>query len=96
MRSVPDRAQHDIGTLNDRPVTFRVNGSELEAAPGTTVAAALINAGITSFRSSPGGEERGPLCGMGICFECRATVDGVSQTRTCQMLVAAGMEVETV
>jgi sarcosine oxidase subunit alpha len=32
---------------------------------------------------------------MGICFECRATVDGVPHRRTCQMLVREGMEVVT-
>ena len=41
------------------------------------------------------GEPRGPLCGMGICFECRATIDGMPHQRSCQILCAAGMEVRT-
>jgi sarcosine oxidase subunit alpha len=32
---------------------------------------------------------------MGICFECRATVDGVAHRRTCQLLCHSGMVVET-
>ncbi|MGI4758451.1 MAG: 2Fe-2S iron-sulfur cluster-binding protein [Janthinobacterium lividum] len=32
---------------------------------------------------------------MGICFECRATVNGVAQRRTCQILCEPGMLVET-
>jgi hypothetical protein len=46
-------------------------------------------------RFSVSGEARGPLCGMGICMECRATVDGVAQMRTCLLACAAGMEVVT-
>jgi sarcosine oxidase subunit alpha len=62
---------------------------------GTTVAAAVVSAGVVAFRRSVTGQPRGPLCGMGICFECRATVDGVMHQRTCQMLVREGMEVVT-
>lgn len=39
----------------------------------------------TPSRRSVSGEPRGPLCGMGICFECRATVSGVPHRRTCQI-----------
>jgi sarcosine oxidase subunit alpha len=46
-------------------------------------------------RFSLSGEARGPLCGMGICMECRATVDGLPHRRTCQLICAAGMQVET-
>jgi sarcosine oxidase subunit alpha len=46
-------------------------------------------------RFSVRGEARGPLCGMGICMECRATVNGVAHRRTCQLVCVAGMEVVT-
>ena len=36
-------------------------------------------------RTSVTGEPRGPLCGMGICFECRTTVDGREHVRSCQL-----------
>ena len=39
------------------------------------VSAAVAIAGVTAFRRSVTGEPRGPLCGMGICFECRVTVE---------------------
>jgi sarcosine oxidase subunit alpha len=32
---------------------------------------------------------------MGICFECRATVDGAEHTRTCQVVCHAGMAIAT-
>ena len=76
-------------------LTLRVNGRAISVEEGTSVAAAVVIAGVTVFRRSVTGEPRGPLCGMGICFECRATVDGVPQRRTCQLGVREGMEVVT-
>jgi D-hydroxyproline dehydrogenase subunit gamma len=35
------------------------------------------------------------LCGMGICFECRVTIDGREHCRSCQIPCAEGMEVRT-
>ncbi|HEY3579109.1 MAG TPA: 2Fe-2S iron-sulfur cluster-binding protein [Pyrinomonadaceae bacterium] len=59
------------------------------------VTAAVLEAGTTSFRRSVTGEPRGPLCGMGICFECRVTIDGVAHVRSCQTLCENGMDVRT-
>ena len=56
-----------------------VNGKTMSVASGTTVAAAAFLAGESIFRRSVRGEARGPLCGMGICFECRVTIDGEPQ-----------------
>lgn len=47
------------------------------------------------FRRSVRGELRGPLCGMGICFECRATVNGHPHVRTCMTTCRDGMVVLT-
>jgi len=60
-----------------------------------TVAAGLLDAGIWSTRTSVRGEARGPLCGMGVCFECRVTIDDVSARRACLVAVREGMRVET-
>lgn len=88
----------------DTHVTIRVDGAPFRAAAGTSVAAAILNreaadvpAGRSpwSVRASVTGESRGPLCGMGICFECRATVDGLMHERTCQLPVRDGMEIHT-
>jgi len=62
---------------------------------GMTVAAALLNNGISAFRDSVNGAPRGPLCGMGICFECRVTVNGIEGVRACLVECAAGMVIET-
>jgi sarcosine oxidase subunit alpha len=74
---------------------FTVNGRPLTAAPGTSLAAAMLNAGISTFRRSTTGEARAPLCGMGVCFECRVTIDGHPHQKSCQIVVQPGMEVRT-
>jgi aerobic-type carbon monoxide dehydrogenase small subunit (CoxS/CutS family) len=75
-------------------VTLTVNGSPVQVSPGTTVAVALVIAGQAS-RTSVNGEPRGPLCGMGICFECRVAINGQPHCRSCQILCEPGMEVRT-
>lgn len=72
-----------------------VNGARRRVAADITVAAALMNEGTTTFRRSVRGDPRGPLCGMGICFECRVMVDGVPHRRACLEPVRSGMVVET-
>lgn len=76
-------------------VTLVVNGVEVNMPAGSMVSAAILKTGVTSFRQSVTGEPRGPLCGMGICFECRVTVDGEAHSRSCQMLCRNGMDVRT-
>lgn len=76
------------------PVKMQVNGRAIMAPAGSTVAVAMALAGAFC-RESVSGEPRGPLCGMGICFECRATIDGRPHCRSCQILCKPGMDVRT-
>lgn len=76
------------------PVALTVNGALLRVDSGTTVAAAVLISGSRA-RTSITGEPRAPLCGMGICFECRVTINGVSHQRSCQVLCESGMDVQT-
>ena len=76
-------------------ITLSVNGTPITVPAGTTVAAAVMRAGFSGFRKSVTGQRRGPLCGMGICFECRVTVNGTPYARSCQMPCAGGMDVRT-
>jgi sarcosine oxidase subunit alpha len=76
-------------------IALTVNGKAIRVPPGTVVAAAVGLAGESRFRVSVSGEPRGPLCGMGICFECRLTIDGVRHQRSCQIFCRAKMKVET-
>lgn len=75
-------------------VSLKVNGASISVPSGTTVAVAMALAGQLC-RTSVTGEPRGPLCGMGICFECRVTIDRRTHSRSCQILCEPGMEVST-
>ena len=75
-------------------LSITLDGRAITVAAGTTVAAVILQAGSKS-RSSVRGEPRQPLCGMGICYECRAQVDGRPHERTCQIVCRAGMEIVT-
>jgi sarcosine oxidase subunit alpha len=75
-------------------ISLRVNGAKVEVSQGTSVAAAMLIARQAS-RVSVSGEPRVALCGMGICFECRAQVNGLAHQRTCQLPCEQGMIVET-
>lgn len=70
-----------------------IDGMPVEVAEGSTVAAALMIAGAA--RKSVGGEPRAAACGMGVCFECAARVDGLWTMRTCLVRCHEGMRVET-
>lgn len=76
-------------------VEIIANGSRARVPAGTSVAAALLDLGIVEFRRAVSGAPRGPLCGMGICYECRVTIDGVPHRRACIVPVANGMEIVT-
>ena len=74
---------------------IRVDGRALEVPAGTSASAAVAIAGAASHRRSVAGSPRAPLCGMGVCFECRLTVDGRPGVRGCLTVCADGMEVAT-
>lgn len=75
--------------------TIVVNGRRIDVPAGTVVAAALAQAGVTRFRRSVQGEPRAPVCGMGVCMECRVRINGQPQVRSCMTVCVDGLEVET-
>jgi predicted molibdopterin-dependent oxidoreductase YjgC len=75
--------------------TFRFDGAAVRAHPGETIGAALLAAGIRTLRTTrAGGRPRGLLCGIGQCFDCLVTVDGLPSQRACLTPAAPGQEVE--
>jgi predicted molibdopterin-dependent oxidoreductase YjgC len=76
-------------------ITLSVNARSISVEPGVTVAAAIAMAGSGVTRRSVDGAARAPLCGMGICQECRVTIDGRMHQLSCQTLCAEGMHVVT-
>ena len=75
-------------------IAVNVNGAPVVVPRGATVAVAMAIAGA-ACRKSVTGEPRGPLCGMGICFECRAVIDGTPHGRSCQVLCREGLQIAT-
>lgn len=76
-------------------VEVTVDGHTVRAPAGVPVAVLLLDEGVLRFRASVTGAPRAPLCGMGICFECRVTIDGVPHRRACLVPCVDGMVVET-
>lgn len=82
-------------TSSGEQVTIIVDGEEHRVPANTTVAVALLELGVRAFRRSARGEPRAPLCGMGICYECRVDIDGVADRRACLIPVVEGLLVRT-
>lgn len=76
-------------------LTLFINDSPLTVAAGTSVAAAIALAGSPVTRLSVAGMLRAPLCGMGICQECRVTIDGQPHQLACQTPCTPQMRVQT-
>ena len=76
-------------------VRVMIDGHPLAVPAVTTVAAALAISGVGGTRRSVTGEPRAALCGMGVCQECRVTVDGRAQVLGCQTLCRDGLSIET-
>ncbi|GIW86596.1 MAG: (2Fe-2S)-binding protein [Isosphaeraceae bacterium] len=72
----------------------RVNGTEVEVSAGMVVAVAVARAGRLWSRRSVIQEPRGPLCGIGVCYECRVTINGQAHQRGCLVACQEGMEIE--
>lgn len=79
---------------DNQAIALTVDGAAVKVPRETTVAAAVLRCGART-RISVTGEARGPLCGMGICFECRVTIDGQPHQKSCQIVCAPGMDVRT-
>jgi len=84
----------EVNAASATNVNVYLNGKRVQAPKGSMLAAVLLNAGA-ACRVSETGEPRTALCGMGICFECRASVDDVQHRRTCQIVCREGMRVQT-
>jgi hypothetical protein len=69
---------------NEPRCTVLVDGIAVAVPLGASVVAALVAGGTLSSRRSATGQRRFALCGMGLCQECRVTVDGRPQVLACR------------
>jgi len=75
--------------------TVTLDGRAIEVLPGRTVAAALWAEGVTSWRGTRDtGRPRGVFCGIGVCFDCLVTIDGIVNLRACLEPVRVGMKIK--
>jgi len=84
----------DVSVDGLRKVSIVVDGKPLNVPEGEILAAALWANGFISLGHNPSnGSHRGMYCGIGHCYECRVTVDGVEDVRSCLIRVRDGMQV---
>lgn len=84
------------GASTAATVAVTLNGQVLQVPTGSSVAAALLAAGVKRFRNSPvSGAARAPYCMMGVCFECLLEIDGVPNRQACLVPLKAGMALRT-
>jgi aerobic-type carbon monoxide dehydrogenase small subunit (CoxS/CutS family) len=80
----------------DPPFTVTLDGRDIEALPGQTVAAALWAAGVMSWRTTRGeGRPRGVFCGIGVCYDCLVTVNDRPNQRACLVPLHPGDAIRT-
>lgn len=87
------RIEH--GVQRPPAVAIEVDGVQMQAYPGESLATALLAGGVRAFWRTQSGAPRGPVCNMGVCFECVVAVDGRPGVRACATPVREGMRVET-
>jgi len=80
------------GGMTGIAITFE--GTEYQARPGESLAAALIAGGVKHFRETRNGACRGIFCGMGVCQECLVEIDGRPNQRACMTKVVAPISVK--
>jgi D-hydroxyproline dehydrogenase subunit gamma len=80
--------------MSEARIRIQVNGQLLDVPAGISVAAAIARLQLPC-RRSVSGQWRAPFCGMGVCFECRVQIDGLTQQRACMTQVRDGMQVST-
>ena len=84
------------GVERGQPFEIELDGEKMIAYEGETIGAALLAAGRRTLRYSNKLEQpRGLYCGIGLCQECRMTINGIPNTQACQTLATPGCRIET-
>ena len=79
-----------------KPIEVIINQVKVVAYEGELVSTVLHAQGIRPFnRKHKTGRPSGVYCGMGVCYECLVTLNGVSNIRACQTFVEDMMIIET-
>jgi hypothetical protein len=85
-----------ISAATERFIDVEFDGRRLAVLGQRSVAAALLAAGVSRFRSTPvSGAPRAPYCMMGVCFECLLEINGVANRQACLVQVQPGMMIRS-
>ena len=85
-----------ISATTEPLIEVEFDGRRLAVLGQRSVAAALLAAGVSRFRSTPvSGAPRAPYCMMGVCFECLLEIDGVANAQACLVPVRPGMKIRS-
>jgi len=77
--------------MTAQSLTITLDGTPHTGTAGQTLAGVLLAGGCLSWRtSSISGRPRGVFCGIGVCFDCIATVNDVRDVRLCQRRAVDG------
>ena len=77
------------------PITLVVDGEPVGGWAGQSVAGVLLAAGRVAWRTTAGGRPRGLFCGIGVCYDCLLTVNGLADVRACQRRATDGDVIST-
>lgn len=73
-----------------------LDGRAIVAVEGQSVGALLLDQNQRFTRTTRFNERpRSMFCGIGICFDCLITIDGVMNQRACMTRVEEGMSIQT-
>ncbi|MFC9436467.1 (2Fe-2S)-binding protein [Nocardia sp. NPDC057030] len=89
------RPEADSVGRDDRPLVVTVDGTPVAGVHGQTLATVLLADGRSHWRTGPDGGPRGVFCGIGVCFDCVATVNGVPDVRLCRRPARDGDRITT-
>ena len=77
-------------------IEVTVDGQKVEAFEGELVSMVLQAEGIVIFsHKHTTGQPCGVYCGMGVCYECLVTINGINNIRACQTFAAEQMVIQT-
>ena len=72
-----------------------VNGAEIEATESENVGTFLLKRRQQVLRKTRVEDNpRGMFCGIGVCFDCIVTIDGIANQRACITQLRDGMRIE--
>jgi hypothetical protein len=76
-------------------VEIQFEGRAYRGVLGQSIAGILLANDVLDWRTTSGRQSpRGLFCGIGVCFDCVVTVDGIPDVRACQRSAHGGEHVE--